>query len=276
LLESELEQERNNVRTQTGKVNMLRKEFAALALSLDNQGRENEALITKLATLSVTINELEERFKAKEEEFSCLQELKDTLMQDNESLRKIQEDLMEERNALLLREPTTPVAGQSNKAVIEDFASQMMRELAAKFNISDENTLKDLTSNYLTRFEASINQGETSTNGSEAKRSRAELAQELMAEKEKNAKLESDYQKLKEQYEKAGVNKTPFKNPKFASGEGGVLNDEKEKLKIPGSNNLVQNLDQLSNMYQQIAQKSQGRVEQVSVIMTCFITSITF
>lgn len=255
---------------------MLRKEFAALALSLDNQGRENEALITKLATLSVTINELEERFKAKEEEFSCLQELKDTLMQDNESLRKIQEDLMEERNALLLREPTTPVAGQSNKAVIEDFASQMMRELAAKFNISDENTLKDLTSNYLTRFEASINQGETSTNGSEAKRSRAELAQELMAEKEKNAKLESDYQKLKEQYEKAGVNKTPFKNPKFASGEGGVLNDEKEKLKIPGSNNLVQNLDQLSNMYQQIAQKSQGRVEQVSVIMTCFIISITF
>ncbi len=264
-MESELEQERNNVRTQTEKVNMLRREFAAHNLKLTNQERENEGLLTKLATLSITINELEERFRVKEEEFSCLQELKDALVQDNESLRRLQEELTEEKNALLLREPTTPKAGQSNKAVIEDFAGQMMKEFAAKFNISDENTLKELTAGYLTKFEASINQGESAANGSEAKRSRAELAQELMTEKEKNAKLESDYQKLKEQYEKAGVNKTPFKNPKFGTGEGGVLNDEKEKIKIAGSNNLVQNLDQLSNMYQQIAQKSQGRVEQVRV-----------
>jgi len=261
LLESELEQERNNVRTQTEKVNMLRREFAAYNLKLNNQERENEALITKLATLSVTINELEERFKAKETEFNYLQELKDTLMQENENLKKIQEDLAEEKNALLVKEAQA-ISGLPNKALVEDFASQMMKELSSKFNISDENTLKDIASNYLSKFQASLGEGDMGGSGSETKRTRAEIAQELLAEKEKNAKLESDYQKLKEQYEKAGSTKTPLKTGKYGMGEGGVLNDEKDKLKVPGSN-LVQNLDQLSNMYQQIAQqKSQTRVEQ--------------
>ncbi len=64
-MEGELEIERNNVKTQTEKLNNLRKEFTLLNSKSITQERENEALIHKIAELTVQIHAFDESSKDK-------------------------------------------------------------------------------------------------------------------------------------------------------------------------------------------------------------------
>lgn len=59
-MEAELETERNSVKTQTEKLNILRKEFAFLNAKNITTEKENEALIHKLATITMKMQEIEE------------------------------------------------------------------------------------------------------------------------------------------------------------------------------------------------------------------------
>jgi len=65
LLETELEQEKNSVRIQTEKLNILRQEYAYLNAKSITTEKENEALIHKLATLTLKMQEIEEMIREK-------------------------------------------------------------------------------------------------------------------------------------------------------------------------------------------------------------------
>jgi hypothetical protein len=93
-LESELDIERNNVRTQTEKVNILRKEFAFMNAKVITLEKENEALIHKLATLTLRMQEIEEIHRAKEDNIDGLLALKETLIAENEELKRSKEQLL--------------------------------------------------------------------------------------------------------------------------------------------------------------------------------------
>jgi len=103
-LETELEQEKNSVRIQTEKLNILRQEYAYLNAKSITTEKENEALIHKLATLTLKMQEIEEMIREKEErleELPTLQDLRDTLMVEADELRKSKEHLqkqLDERN----------------------------------------------------------------------------------------------------------------------------------------------------------------------------------
>ena len=65
MLEAELQSEKNSVRTQTEKLNILRKEFAFMNVKSVTNEKENEALIHKLATITMKMQEIEDQTSEK-------------------------------------------------------------------------------------------------------------------------------------------------------------------------------------------------------------------
>jgi len=100
-LESELEIERNNVKAQTEKLNGLRKEFTLLNAKSLTQEKENEALIHKLAELTMSLQSNEELLKEKDDKIEQLETLKQTYMTEIEGIKESKEHLIhviEEKN----------------------------------------------------------------------------------------------------------------------------------------------------------------------------------
>lgn len=60
-----MDNERNNVKFQTEKLNNLRKEFAVLTAKSSSQEKENESLIKKITELSIKADEYDELLKEK-------------------------------------------------------------------------------------------------------------------------------------------------------------------------------------------------------------------
>ena len=224
-------------------MNILRKEFSLLNAKLSTNEKENEALVYRLTTLTITMQELDERFKAKEVEFDYLQELNEAIVADNEQLKRINEELIRQFES---KQATPGVSDKNTEESIKNFAEQMTKELANKFSIPDQEELKMFTSSYLNKFHSNISTNKGDTNGTDGEelKTNQDLNDELVNEREKNVKLQSDYQKLKEEMEKIGNRRSPSKD------ENGLAKR---------STNLEQNLDQISNMYQQIASQKQSR-----------------
>lgn len=100
-LEKELEFERNNVKSQTEKLNGLKKDFTLLNAKSLTQEKENEALIHKLAELTMSLQTNEELVKEKDDKIEQLEELKQTFIVEIDSLKQSKNNLiqtLEEKN----------------------------------------------------------------------------------------------------------------------------------------------------------------------------------
>lgn len=100
-LEKELEFERNNVKSQTEKLNGLKKDFTLLNAKSLTQEKENEALIHKLAELTMSLQGNEELVKEKDDKIEQLEELKQTFIAEIDSLKQSKNNLiqtLEEKN----------------------------------------------------------------------------------------------------------------------------------------------------------------------------------
>ena len=78
------------MKIQTEKLNILRGEFGYLNAQNIKNEKENEALIHKLATMTLKMEEIEESILLKDdkiEELVSLQNLKDTLMEEVDNLK---------------------------------------------------------------------------------------------------------------------------------------------------------------------------------------------
>ena len=104
-LENELRIERLSLGKQTEKVKLLKKDLTENNTKMMMIEKENEALINKLATMTLKTQELEEKFRDKEMKLEILQLLKDVLMTENEELKKSRQlflnDLDEENNEIM-------------------------------------------------------------------------------------------------------------------------------------------------------------------------------
>jgi len=94
-LENELEIERNNVKAQTEKLNGLRKEFTLLNAKSLTQEKENEALIHKLAELTMSLQSNEETLKEKDDKIEELETLKITFISEIEGLKESKDHLIQ-------------------------------------------------------------------------------------------------------------------------------------------------------------------------------------
>ena len=104
-MEDELRIERLTLGKQTEKVKLFKKDLLEANTKMVMVEKENEALINKLATLTLKMQELEEKFRDKEMKLEILQLLKDILMTENEELKKSRKyflhDLIEENSELV-------------------------------------------------------------------------------------------------------------------------------------------------------------------------------
>ena len=85
------------MRIQTEKLNILRGEFGYLNAQNIKNEKENEALIHKLATLTLKMQEIEELIRSKDdkiEELVSLQNLRDSLMEEVDNLKANKELLI--------------------------------------------------------------------------------------------------------------------------------------------------------------------------------------
>ena len=93
ILEGQLEIESGNVRIQTEKLNLLRKEFALLNAKAITQEEENEQLIHKLTALTIKSSEFDEVLKEKDEKIEQLEQLKVSYTSELEALKNSKEHL---------------------------------------------------------------------------------------------------------------------------------------------------------------------------------------
>lgn len=94
-LESDIRIERNNVITQTEKLNILQEEFELVNAKLITSEKENEALIQKLASITMEAQEQEENEENKDTKLQVLMSLKDALIAENEELRASNQYLLQ-------------------------------------------------------------------------------------------------------------------------------------------------------------------------------------
>lgn len=116
-LDNELEMERNNVKSQTEKVNALRKEFTLLNAKSLIQEKENEALIRKLAEITISFQSNEELLKEKDDRIEQLDSLRITYINEIEGLKESKEHLLqiidEKNKELEIRVDTNSLLNES-------------------------------------------------------------------------------------------------------------------------------------------------------------------
>ena len=89
---------------QTQKLDILREEFELVNAKVMTSEKENEALIHKLASLTLKLQEEEENSMDKDLKLEVLQSLKDALLAENEELKTSNKYLVqciEEQNSVL-------------------------------------------------------------------------------------------------------------------------------------------------------------------------------
>ena len=94
-LEEQLVIESGNVRIQTEKLNILRKEFALLNAKAITQEEENEQLIHKMAGLTMKSQEFEELMREKDEKIEQLEQIKLTHLSEIDGLKGSKEHLLQ-------------------------------------------------------------------------------------------------------------------------------------------------------------------------------------
>lgn len=135
LLEGQLEMEGGNVRIQTEKLNLLRKEFALLNAKAITQEEENEQLIHKLTAFTLKSQEYDEQLKEKEEKIEQLVQMKYTHLSEIEGLKNSKEHLMQ-------------MIQEKNKEIekIESFSSNTQMDTHSK---AIQTNVEEIEANFL-------------------------------------------------------------------------------------------------------------------------------
>jgi len=261
-LEDELRIERLTLGKQTEKVKILKKDLTEANTKMVMVEKENEALINKLATLTLKMQELEEKFRDKEMKLEILQLLKDILMTENEELKKSRKyllhDLMEENNEIVslaqaqglltpkkktdLREKDTPISAWSEDSekkrdnflfLLDSLIKDLIKEIIQKLNIKNVQLLKELTFPYVEKLkEAFCLQSEYTDRKSgspmeedpEMRRRCEALKEELNLEKQRTTQVKKDYEKAIKEYNNIAKNNIPS----FEEWKKGIVNDPEE------------------------------------------------
>jgi len=92
-LESELDAEKSNVRVQTEKLNILRKEFTLLNEKLMLAEQENETMLNKLTSLTLKNKEFDELLQEKDNTIQRMQTDYEALLAQNNELKLSVENL---------------------------------------------------------------------------------------------------------------------------------------------------------------------------------------
>jgi kinesin family member 5 len=117
ILENELKIEKENVRTQTEKINILRKEFAYMNAKVITTEKENENLIQKVADLTLKKQEIQETLLEKDMKIQALIELRNNLMAENEELKRSKEQYTSQLDSTGLEENSIRVNRTPRKGV---------------------------------------------------------------------------------------------------------------------------------------------------------------
>lgn len=222
--------------------------------------KENEALITKLATQAFKMQDLEEKFRDKEMKLEILQLLKDILMTENEELKKSRKaflkDLDDENKEIMRLAQTegllTPKTKEDQKdstlhsnipyliflestrkdssfSFVDDIGKDMIKDMVQKLNVKNIQILKDLTSPYMDKLKEGFalqsafakKSSSFSEGNSEIASKYEKLKEELSFEKQKNGQLKSDYEKVIKEYENLLKNNIPS----FEEWKQGIVGD---------------------------------------------------
>jgi len=273
LLEEELMSEQNNVQTQTEKLNILKEEFELANAKVMTSEKENEALILKLATLTLRMQELEENFIDQETQLEVVTSLKEALIAENEELRTNNQYLMQslekagsgqplEKDAEAIGQtpkkdwskisPPTAKSDKKGKETeenaeqermkLEIIGSEVAKNLAKEFNVENEEVFRTLI---LQCFEQ-VKVGEKEISQEEKrrlieKRDNEEkikrLQEELMVEKDSKKRMEKEYEKLVQDYDKIAKSRVAD----FEQIKQKILNEAavKERAKYERERNLI-------------------------------------
>jgi kinesin family protein 5 len=229
LLEAELEQEKNSVRIQTEKLNILRQEYAYLNAKSITTEKENEALIHKLATLTLKMQEFEETMREKEEkleELPTLQDLRDTLMVEVDELKKNKDYMLkqlDEKNEEIerlrgqlgqgpVKLGSRPEISSQKPMVIDNNKQELLVAFNSKLDSVENSTtrkiLQDLVLKMMmnpssdTPVKASVVSDKPEKSQEELKNEIKFVRNEYHSEQEKHTKLKSEYEKLSKEYDK--------------------------------------------------------------------------
>ena len=236
--------ERLSLSKQSEKVNFLKKDLAENNNKMLMIEKENEALINKLATLTLKMQELEEKFRDKEMKLEILQLLKDILMTENEELKKSRKvflnDLDEENNEIIKlaqKEGLIPIKKDSPQEVnnkenfifLDDLIKDMTKDMAQKLNIKNVQTLKELTSPYVDKLketfhahsELVMRRAKSSGDEGDLKKKYEKLKEELAMEKQKNSHIKTEYEKVIKEYDNLVKNNIPS----FEEWKQGIIYD---------------------------------------------------
>lgn len=205
-LETELEIERNNVKSQTEKLNSLKKEFALINTKSITQEKENEILIHKISEMTVLINTNEEGNKDKDDKIDQLENLKETYLNEIENLKESKEHLLqiiEQKNREI-----ESLEENSQNFKLTHLVSQIIN---ANY---DENNVKNLVENYQKNINvAAINSNSNLENNNyiveELQKKINELEKSQITEKDLSKKYFNDFQELKSNYENLIKEKYP-------------------------------------------------------------------
>jgi len=274
LLEEELMSEQNNVQTQTEKLNILKEEFELANAKVMTSEKENEALILKLATLTLRMQELEENYIDQETQLEVVTSLKEALIAENEELRTNNQYLMQtlekagggqlsekdvaeaigqtpKKDWSKISPPTaksdkkgkeTEENPEQERMKMEIIGNEVAKKLAHQFNVENEEVFRTLI---LQCFEQ-VKVGEKEISQEEKrrlieKRDNEEkikrLQEELMVEKDSKKRMDKEYERLVQDYDKIAKGRvTDFEQIKQK-----ILNEAavKERAKYERERNLI-------------------------------------
>jgi len=231
--------ERMSLSKQSEKVNLLKRDLSENNNKMVMIEKENEALINKLASLTLKMQELEEKFRDKEMKLEILQLLKDILMTENEELKKSRKsflnDLDEENHEIMKlaqKEGLISVREANNKEnflFLEDLIKDMTKEMAQKLNIKNMQTLKDLTNPYVDKLKESfqaqndfaMRRAKGSGEDGDIRKKYDKIKEELAIEKQKNSQIKSEYERVIKEYDNLVKNNIPS----FDEWKQGIIYD---------------------------------------------------
>ena len=235
-----MNQEKNSVKIQTQKLNILRGEFGYLNAQNIKNEKENENLIHKLATLTLKMQEMEELMRLKDDkidELVSLQNLRDTLVVEVDNLKSNRELLfktlkdkneeierlkvsgirsytLHHNNKCLVREGAkdsntlNKSAGLLNSEIYDESRQELIGALSEKLDLIHDKATRKAFQEILNKLLVANQSPYKSNNVSmektieDATNEMTQVRKEFFAEQEKNIKLKQDYDQLTKNYDK--------------------------------------------------------------------------
>jgi len=187
-LEAELRTETKNLRIQLDKVGLLRKDLNSKDEQLKRREKEVHALLLKMEYMKIKIKGLEEEHEEKDQQMKVLETLRDTLLNENDLIQKINEGFVKKL--------------KSSKEYTENLSNILNTRLKnAAFEAEDIKEIQEMQIVLKEKnYEREINL---------LKETNEALREEIKKEREEYKKIKEDYEKFLKNHEESIKNKFP-------------------------------------------------------------------